>query len=196
MLAQIAAEVTVLPQQLQPTPIIGTGGQSLPPAQQLPSSCPVLPPGGFGTLLFATPSLNSQLGCAQGTVNTVNSASQPFERGFMIWVNGPIYALFNDGRYGQHTDTFVAGVDPESGGEVPPAGLVEPVRGFGKVWRTTAEVRSGLGWGTAGETGGTATVQRFERGWMIDLSQREDILVLVETPGETGGTWQVYPGSY
>ena len=39
----------------------------------------------------------------------------------------------------------------------PPKGLVEPVRGFGKVWRegTGARVRERLGWATATEKGAT-----------------------------------------
>jgi hypothetical protein len=114
----------------------------------------------------------------------------------MLWLNGPIYALFSDGRYRRYDDTFVQGVDPESGGEVPPAGLVEPVRGFGKVWRSNGDARAGLGWGTTAETGGSAVMQRFERGWMIDLTQRSDILVLVEDPGGLAGSWQSYPGDF
>ena len=54
-----------------------------------------------------------------------------------------------------------------SGGETPPAGLVEPVRGFGKVWRENPAVRQALGWATAPENGEQAQVVRFERGVMV-----------------------------
>lgn len=196
-LAQVAARATVLPAQFQPpTPLPSQGNQSIPLVAQSPSSCPQLPPGGFGVLFFGTPALVGQLGCASGTATTVNNALQTFERGTMIWLNGPIYVLLDDGRFWRYDDSFVAGVDPESGGEVPPAGLLEPVRGFGKIWRTVPDVRSGLGWGTSAEAGGSATRQRFERGWMIDLTQRGDILVLVEDPGGATGSWQAYPGSF
>lgn len=196
-LAQAAARATILPQALQPaTPLPAVGDVSVPGAPQLPSNCPQLPAGGFGALFLGTPSLVTQLGCPSGTATNVSSAVQSFERGTMIWVNGPIYALYSDGRYEQHSDTFVAGVDPESGSENPPAGLIEPVRGFGKVWRTTPSVRNNLGWGTTAESGGTATFQRFDFGWMLNLSQRGDILVLAEDPAGSGGTWTAYPGNF
>ena len=114
----------------------------------------------------------------------------------MIWVSGPIFVLFSDGRYRRFDDTFAAGIDPESGGEIPPAGLLEPVRGFGKVWRSNPDVRGGLGWALAAEAGGSAAMQRFERGWMIDLSQRSDVLIFTEDPGGASGTWQSLPGGF
>jgi serine/threonine-protein kinase len=158
--------------------------------------CMQSPSGGFGGLIFGNPALAAQLGCVIGTATTATSAEQAFERGVMIWLSGPIYVLYNDGRFQRYDDTFVAGVDPERGGETPPPGLLEPVRGFGKVWRTYSDVRGGLGWGLAAEAGGGATIQRFERGWMMDLSQRSDILMLVENPGGQGGTWQSFAGNY
>jgi hypothetical protein len=36
---------------------------------------------------------------------------------------------------------------------VPPPGLYQPIRGFGKLWRTHPEVRDRLGWATAPEQG-------------------------------------------
>ena len=66
------------------------------------------------------------------------------------------------------------------------------MRGFGKVWRSAPEVHGGLGWGTTGEMGGSAVAQRFEHGWMIDMQQRSDILVLLES----NGIWQSYVGNY
>ncbi len=191
-LAEIAARTTVLPQELQPqipTPVVND-----PPLAAV--NCPVLPPGGFGTLFFSTPALASQIGCPLGTTTTTSSAEQAYEHGSMIWASGPIFVLYADGRYQRFDDTFVAGVDPESGGEVPPAGLIEPVRGFGKVWRTNPDVRGGLGWALAAEAAGNVTMQRFERGWMLDLSQRGDVLVLSEAPGGQSGTWQALLGGF
>jgi hypothetical protein len=193
LLLEIAARTTVLPQAMLPT----TDPQVVSPANpQLPASCPELPAGGFGTLFLSTPVLIPQIGCPVGGVSNLNSAMQTFERGTMVWVSGPIYVLFGDGRYRRFDDTFNAATDPASGGEVAPPGLVEPVRGFGKVWRNNPDVRSGLGWGTTDETGGSATVQRFAAGWMLDLTQRGDVLVLVEDPTGLAGTWQALAGSY
>ncbi len=195
LLAQLADSVTVLPQELRPSPatpfvseVEVTPGVG---ATLLPVTCAMPPPGGFGTLFINTPAISGLIGCPQGSVTSATSAEQAFERGTMIWLSGPIYVLYSDGRLQQYTDTFNASVDPASGGESPPSGLIEPVRGFGKVWRNNPDVRSGLGWGVAAEAGGSAAVLRFERGWMVDLTQRGDILVLADS----AGTWQSYAGS-
>lgn len=190
LLAQLAAQATILPQTLLPvaTATSLAGG-----------SCPYPPPGGFAAVYAADPALNGQLGCAQGdppVAASSLSALQPFERGIMIWVGGPIYVLSSDGRFQRFDDTFVAGVDPESGGEIPPPGLIEPIRGFGKVWRSNPSVRTALGWGLAAEGGGEARLQRFDRGWMIFLSQRGDVLILIEDFGGLSGTWRAVAGGY
>src|SRR5262245_60288081 len=41
--------------------------------------------------------------------------------------------------------------DQVSGGEKPPAGLYEPIRGFGKLWRSNPQVRNTLGWAAGPE---------------------------------------------
>jgi len=195
-LAQVAARATVLPPTFQP----GVPAQAQVVQPPAVTAAPVVPPpscaqvaaGGFGSLFNTNPALAAQIGCPTATATTLDSALQNFERGTMIWLNGPIYVLYADGRAQQYPDTFTAGVDPESGGETPRSGLFEPVRGFGKVWRSTAEVRSGLGWATILEEGGSAVVQRLERGWMIDMTQRTDILVLLDS----NGTWQSYMGNF
>jgi hypothetical protein len=151
--------------------------------------------GGFATAYSSDPSLNTLIGCAQGTSVTLTSAVQIFERGSMVWLQGPIFVLYSDGRFQRFDDTYVAGVDPESGGEAPPTGLFEPLRGFGKVWRGNPDVRNGLGWGTAPESGNQATQQRFDRGWMIFLPQRGDILVLAEEGSGLSGTWRAVAGA-
>jgi hypothetical protein len=73
--------------------------------------------------------------------------------------------------------------------------LIEPVRGFGKVWRLHPDVRSGLGWATNGESGGTSSVQFFDRGQMIYLPERGEIIIMSFDPGNVTGTWRAVPGS-
>ncbi|MGQ9889959.1 MAG: hypothetical protein ACUVSX_15955 [Aggregatilineales bacterium] len=199
LLALLAAQATVLPLTYLPsitlTPAAPPGVPTQPPA----AACPYLPPGGFGPIYAADPSLAAQLGCPLGAPPAaISSASayQPFERGAMVWLSGPIYALFSGGRFQRYDDTFAPGVDPDSGGEVAPPGLVEPVRGFGKVWRSAPGVRAGLGWGLTSESGAQATLQRFERGWLVYLPQRGDILALLEDPGGQAGTWRALPGAF
>ena len=197
VLARLAANATPIPQTYLPPvtaatqPAVGVVA-TVPGA---PVTCSTPPTGGFGNAYANDPTLNTSLGCAQGTPTQLNSAVQLFERGSMVWLQGPIYVLYNDGRFQRYDDTYVAGVDLETGGEVPPAGLVEPVRGFGKIWRTTPDVRNGLGWGMTPENGNQASQQRFDRGWMIYLPQRGDIVVLVEDAGGLTGTWRPIPGT-
>lgn len=191
LLAQLAAQATVLPPTYYPTPDIGGSVPTLPV-----TSCSSPASGGFGVIFTSDPSLAGQIGCPQGAVMTANSALQQFEYGTMIWVSGPIYGLYNDGRYQRFDDTFVAGVDPESSFLSPPPGLLEPIRGFGKIWRNYPDVRASIGWGTAPEVGGQVTSQRFDRGWMLDLTQRGDVLILIEDPTGITGTWRSAAGSY
>ena len=200
LLALLAAQATVLPPTYQPPPVTLTPvSPVMPTPPPAVAACPYPPPGGFGPVYAADPALAAQLGCPVGAppaATSSASAYQPFERGAMAWLGGPIYALLGSGRFQRYDDTFVPGVDPDSGGETAPPGLVEPVRGFGKVWRSAPDARAGLGWGLTGESGAQATLLRFERGWLVYLPQRGDVLALVEDPGGQAGAWRALPGAF
>ncbi len=83
-------------------------------------------------------------------------AEQTFEHGRMIWVQAQdrIYVIFDDGRtpaWARYPDNFEEG-DPERDDSViPPPSLLQPVRGFGLVWRSNERVRDRLGWATSPE---------------------------------------------
>jgi hypothetical protein len=117
----------------------------------------------------------------------------------MLWLQGApsqVYVFQSDGAFLRFADTYDTSVDPVSGGEAPPPNLYEPVRGFGKIWRTYANVRANLGWALSAETAAQATVQLFERGRMIYLLSRGDILVLIEDAVGTSGKWVSVMGSF
>lgn len=195
LLVALAAKATVLPPQVLPAivPTVTVSG-----AVPLPVSCVTQPSGGFAAVYASDPTLAAQMGCAIPSILSFASASQLYQSGELIWMAGPpsvIYALFSSGRFQRYDDTFNAAFDPNSGGETPPSGLKEPVRGFGKVWRTFGEVRS-MGWAVADETGGQATVQAFERGQMVYLPQRGTIFVFVYDTGGLSGTWRAAAGSF
>jgi hypothetical protein len=111
------------------------------------------------------------------------AAEQVFEHGRMIWLQeipaesdawgraqGPtIYVLYNSyingdstsGQVREFDDTWTPS-EPESDPSiVPPAGVYQPIRGFGKVWRNNAVVRERLGWALAPERG-------FEGAYQVD----------------------------
>jgi hypothetical protein len=199
-LAALAAQATVLPAQLQPAVVPTVITQAVIATPITTTACPIAPPAIFGTIFANDPTLAAQIGCPVGNPNTgQGDAHQPFERGAMMWLSGPpssIYVLYNTGQFQRFDDTYNASTDPASGGETPPNGLLEPVRGFGKVWRSAPEVRSGLGWGVNPEAGGTATTQLFDRGMMISLPQLGQIFILTYASGTASGTWRAVAGNY
>ncbi|MDY7041404.1 MAG: NBR1-Ig-like domain-containing protein [Chloroflexota bacterium] len=102
------------------------------------------------------------------------AGEQQFEHGRMIWLqevrsetavySGVIIVLYADGHCEKYQDTWTEG-EPESDPTiVPPAGLYQPVRGFGKIWRTNTAVRDRLGWATAPEQG-------FNTLWQIQVAE-------------------------
>lgn len=193
-------------QEVVATPNANTGVVIVSTAdnQQYDTSvnCPFYPVGGFATAYTTDPLTAQLLGCPSGnppdTVQ-VQTAYQVFERGGMLWIAGSpnqIYALFSDGTYQRFADSFDENVDPESGGETPPSGLQEPTRGFGKVWRTFANVKGNLGWALTIEIADSATSQAFTRGMMLFVPARGDILALMADSGGNTGTWKSIAGSF
>ena len=99
-----------------------------------------------------------QLGCALNEAHAQAAASQGFERGFLLWREDPdyVYVMHDDGRLGLYPMSVYPesvrrnppGADPSI---VPPSGLLQPVRGFGLVWRDNPEVRDGVGWALENE---------------------------------------------
>ena len=68
----------------------------------------------------------------------------------------------------------------------PPSGLIQPVRGFGLVWRSNAGNRDALGWGTQGETQYDGFWQDFERGGML-LGPNGLVYALFTAEGQHSG---------
>lgn len=112
-----------------------------------------------------------------------------------------VYVLFGDNAtVAQVPDTWTAGTDPVSTGLTPPAGLVEPQRDFGKVWRegTNLHIRQRLGWAMGAERGAAGAWQPYEHGEMIWTPVPKQIFVLGER-GQTTATpnaWRLYPDHF
>src|SRR5260221_3415610 len=74
----------------------------------------------------------------------------------MLWIQAQarVYVLFNDGQqpvWATYPDEFKDG-QPETDPSIQaPAGMFQPTRGFGLVWRTHQRVRERLGGATAKE---------------------------------------------
>lgn len=195
-----------------PTLVNGTLVSSIPSTGQLLATippplslnCTQTTPPSLAALLAANGSTANLLGCPVGLPYSAAAAYQPFERGEMVYLqaapNGFIYALVSSlvpNRFTRYSDTFVQGVDPESGGALPPPGLLEPVRGFGKVWRGDPALQTSIGYAVAPEAGETATVQLFERGRAVYLPSRAAVYLLVDdVPSTQTGTWVRVAGSF
>lgn len=180
--------------------------------------CANVPVRGFGAVWAGNRNVSRSLGCALtyapfSEEAVIQTAYQPFQHGAMLWVQRQtytqeklIYVFFDDGTFQQFTDTWAEG-QPVSGSDTPPAGLYQPVRGFGKVWRegTGARVRERLGWATAPEQGATGAYQRFDNGEMYYSAANNKVWVLFNSvgaqatppPGTTQErTYQVFDNPY
>jgi hypothetical protein len=117
-------------------------------------------------------------------------AVQQFERGSMLWVKGAnpstpgtIYMIFYDNNRGSlvwqsFADYWREG-DPISRGETPPAGLYEPIRGFGKIWYENPQVANTLGWAAFPEYADYGAIQPFIDGTqMIHRSGADRVFIL------------------
>jgi hypothetical protein len=129
-----------------------------------------------------------------------NAAQQSFQNGFMIWVEAEqsVYVFYDApagslDTYEVYIDNFREG-DPESDPTiVPPAGLYQPIRGFGLVWRTDTAIRDRLGWATAPETGFQTWMQGYGGMGMhsfFTLIQGIDGTIYHLTA--MGAVWEVY----
>lgn len=152
-----AAVVAVLP---SPTP--------QPTAGPLPTGTPR--PAGFPT----------------DVASQVQLAESVFEHGRMFWLrhNRQIWVMVNDpadndtgGDWYCYNDSFAEGEPETDPALVPPEGLIQPRRGFGKLWRTHEELKDALGWAITPEFELTSTYTYIAGGYLQDG-------VYVPGPGE------------
>jgi len=126
-----------------------------------------------------------------------DAAIQSFEHGSMIWLNGAdeIYVLYENGELQSFVDHFVEGSETLPA-TPPPAGKLQPQRGFGWVWRTYSNVRERLGWALQVEQGYRACVR-----WLTitDVATKQPSYVTdpngqVYQLGSDFRLWQYSPG--
>jgi len=121
----------------------GAGGMTLPAAPQVCASA----------WFFANATVTQ---CPQDAPTVTFGAVQNFERGFMVWLQNrdAIFVIYNDTNlpaWQVFVDNFVEGQTPEDDPQFtnpPSAGLHQPRRGIGLVWRENPAVRDRLGWAT------------------------------------------------
>ena len=114
--------------------------------------------------------LPQKLGCAiePGTSSWV--ALQRFERGTMFWRqdNREIYVLQDDATWASYQDTWEDGQPVDDPALAPPPQRIQPIRGFGKVWREQlGGATAKIGWAMEGEYGFETAIQGFQDGIAI-----------------------------
>ncbi len=151
------------------TPTVAPTRTPLPPATERPT-------GAFAAWWEGDPALQEALGLARSVEPAaVQLAYQPFERGMMVWRadDQRIYALLADGTWESYDDSFREG-DVERDGSIsaPSQLLLQPVRGFGKIWRDDRTLQSRIGWGTDEESPAQGVIQFFDNGFILRINAR------------------------
>ncbi|NLE76349.1 MAG: hypothetical protein GX605_06305 [Chloroflexi bacterium] len=148
---------------------------------------------GFGKVWRDNPTVRDGLGLATAQQTVTWMAEEPFQTGHMLWRQDTraIYVLKHDGTWKAYDENWESWRDREKWGYVPPSGLFEPVRGFGKVWMNYLSGPSGpLGWAKSPERGFWGVAQPFVRGLML-WNDNRTIFVLYNN-----GTWGTYQDLY
>jgi hypothetical protein len=117
-----------------------------------------------------------RLGCPlSAEAAPVRDAEQAFENGRMLWREDlrEIYVLYEvgplAGTYEALADSWLEGDPALSCPASPPAGRLQPIRGFGRVWCQLGAGAAAIGWGLEEEAGfwegnGDPLVQEFSGG--------------------------------
>ena len=155
-----------------------------PTATPLPVVCASEPQGEFRHLWMRH---KERLGCPHQT-NPIGGffAEQLFQNGHMFWSQeGRLFLVVMGGDWGswrlfpEDDSTWKEGMPPYSCSVEVPAGLIQPVRGFGGIWCAQPDIRERLGFGLADERG-------FENS--LDLIQGFDGgLIFRDSDGQTQG---------
>ncbi len=159
-----------------------------PPPPPPPSGCAITPILGFGQVWNTYASVRTKLGCPTEVERSIWAAEESFQGGYMFWRQDTryIYVLYNNGTWQGFSDTWTESEPERDPSIVPPPGLYQPKRGFGKVWRNNPTVRSVLGWALTEERGFQGAAQQFNGGLML-WSNVKGIFVLYND-----GRWERY----
>ncbi|MBN2304262.1 MAG: hypothetical protein JXQ72_07295 [Anaerolineae bacterium] len=150
-------------------------------------ACTVPVASALGNAYTANPSVQQQLGCPVNGGISAQMVTQPFEHGDMYWRDTrQIIALADNGQYWQMADTWADGMPADDPAFSPPGGLLQPVRGFGLVWRSNQPVRDALGWGQLPEVPYSAYWQDFERGALF-VGANNQIYAIFPAEGRHSG---------
>jgi hypothetical protein len=155
--AQAATEIASAPTVVTPEEILPSA--TIPPTETPAPRTPTAtsPPPNFPTPVFAQ----------------IQVAEQLFEHGRMFWLQPTqeiwVLIITSEGRgnWLVYEDTFIEGEPESDPSMVAPDGMLQPERGFGKLWREVEQVREELGWAVTPEFGYVSRYE-FHAGGTID----------------------------
>jgi hypothetical protein len=110
------------------------------------------------------------------TVSEVQLAETVFEHGRMFWIrhSRQIWVMVaseddpNSGDWFCYNDTFEEGEMETDPALTPPQDMLQPRRGFGKLWRSHQELKDGLGWAITPEFELTSPYTYIPGGYVQD----------------------------
>jgi hypothetical protein len=124
-------------------------------------------------------------------------AAERFENGMMIWVEavGRVIVLYEGGTYQSFGSLPEPSSEAASIDETPPAGLQEPVSGFGMLWRGEVAgsegIRDAIGWATQHEVSLKTAYQCYAEGNQPTCFVRGPDGEIIQL--DPGGTWSIWP---
>ena len=110
----------------------------------------------------------AELGCPVSASKTLWSAWQSFQTGYMLWRQDEdaVFVFTDEEAWTRFSDDWDSQTYTSTRGTAP-AGMHEPVRGFGYLWATNDEVHADLGWATDAEKGACTLTQAFDHGTLF-----------------------------
>ncbi|GAB4317724.1 MAG: hypothetical protein Kow00117_08030 [Phototrophicales bacterium] len=196
-LMEVTREVTVVV-VVTATPDGEAAPQTAVTPQMTPTSSPTAIPSAT-SVIMPTP-IDEQIVVAE----------QVFENGRMFYLQpvNEIWVLINqtdDGLQGAwtiHDNTWTDGMPEFDSAITPPDGFVQPIRGFGKLWRENQAIRDALGWALDTEYGHVTRYEYYAGGTIADnqyvpgpgyhiIYSRDGFAYRFD---ETDGTWQRIDG--
>ncbi|MFB0535303.1 MAG: protein kinase [Anaerolineae bacterium] len=153
---------------------------------------------GFGNIWHGRSDVQNHLGQPVTSQQSIPYAHQFFATGGYLFERldiHQIYVLYPTNEWEVYEDEWQEGEDVDD--LTPPAEGYAPTQGFGRLWRESPAVRSGLEWGSLPRTTGVdGAVQRFERGLMLfNGLDSKQIYILYITP-DNHYRWLMLPDSW
>jgi Putative zinc-finger len=164
------------------------------PSRPLPALQPHLastPIGDASAVLDAYPDLQRRLGLNSGPERRAQVTEQAFQGGAMLIrhdTNQVIVLVRSSGRWLGFPNPWRPGEVLASAGARPP-GTLEPLRGFGKVWREQPAVKLQLGWPVYEERSAGGSLQAFQNGTLLRSAHGIAYVLFND------GSWRSLPAS-